>query len=265
MASLSTGVMFDEIPSLRDLNPADPYSAYAEMFGPPLLVSGGNAAVVTRHSTCATLLRHPDVSLRRDTSRVFRGLNSSFLNVLDPPEHTRIRSLVNHAFTPRSVMLLTPWLHDRVNQLLDHVRGETFDVIEDLAYPLPVNAICQLLDIPDDDRDLVMTWSRPITLGADLLASRRSRDDQKLYRSALRAFRLYIKELVAARRASPGTDLISRLLSVDEAGDRLTEREVIVTAIGLLITGHETTVSLIGHGALALVANPELCDSVGHD
>jgi hypothetical protein len=265
-AALSTGALFDEVPALKHLDPADPYDAYREISGEPLVVAGGDVVILTRYSDCTHVLRHPDVSLRRDATPAFRGLTSSFLNVLDPPEHTRIRSIVNKAFTPRSVELLRPWLQDQVDALLDaESTSAPFDVIAGLAYPLPLNAICELLGVPVQDRRMVMTWSRPITYGADLLAGRRSRDDQVLYRSTLRQFRLYIQGLVKQRQQSPGADLLSSLILTEVMGERLTEREVSTTAIGLLITGHETTVSLIGHGAIALERHPALRERVAGD
>jgi cytochrome P450 len=265
-AALSTGALFDEIPALRHLDPADPYVAYREIAGEPLVVAGGDVVILTRWADCNYVLRHPDVSLRRNVTPAFRGLTSSFMNVLDPPEHTRIRSIVNKAFTPRSVELLKPWLQDQVHELLDASADATpFDVIEGLAYPLPLNAICQLLGVPIEDRRMIMGWSRPITIGADLLGGRRSREDQSLYRSTLRSFRLYTRELVEERRRSPGGDLLSRLIFTEVMGDRLTDREVMTTVMGLLITGHETTVSLIGHGAIALARHPALREHVAVD
>jgi len=265
-AALASGALFEQVPALTDLDPADPYPAYSRLFGPPVEVAGGDVVILTRFADCAEMMRHPDVTLRRKDSAAFRGLSSSFLNVLDPPEHTRIRRLVNKAFSARSVELLRPWLEDQVHLLLDRTAGQqTIDVIESLAYPLPLFAICELLDIPVADRHAVMGWSRPITFGVDLLAGRRPREDQVRYRSSLRQFRLYINELAAQRRRSPGDDLLTRLISTDDAGDRLTEREVTATAIGLLITGHETTVSLIGHGAIALAQHPKLRGPVAAD
>lgn len=265
-AALSTGALFDEIPLLRHLDPADPYEAYREMSGEPLVAAGGDVVILTRWADCNLVLRHADVSLRRNVTPAFRGLTSSFLNVLDPPEHTRIRSIVNKAFTPRSVELLKPWLQDQVHGLLDAGAGTApFDVIEGLAYPLPLNAICELLGVPLEDRRMIMGWSRPITYGADLLAGRRSREDQLLYRSTLREFRLYTRDLVEKRRQAPGRDLLTRLIFTEVMGDRLTEREVITTVMGLLITGHETAVSLIGHGAIALSRHPELRERVAKD
>lgn len=264
-ATLSTGALFDEIPALRDLDPADPYPAYAEIFGPPIVVAGGAAAVVTRHATCAQLLRHGDVSARRDASPVFRGFTSSDFSIMDPPEHTRIRRVVNRVFTARSIQLLEPWLRRRVDELLDEVDGRGFDVIEELAYPLPLEVICQLLGVPDEHRAQVMEWSKPIAVGVDLLGGRRSREEQRAYRSTVRDFRRLLEALTDARRESPQDDLLSRLSAPDDSGDVLTRREVLNTASNLLIAGHETTVSLIGHGVVALVENPHLREGVARD
>src|SRR3954451_25185281 len=237
-AALSTGPLFDEIRPLRELDPADPYDGYRKILGEPLVVAGGDVVILTRWADCNHILRHPDVSLRRNATPAFRGLSSSFMNVLDPPEHTRIRSIVNKAFTPRSVELLKPWLQDQVDELLDAgYAAPPFDVIDGLAYPLPLNAICELLGVPAEDRRMVMGWSRPITYGADLLAGRRPRDVQLLYRSTIREFRLWTDALVEQRRRAPGADLLSRLIFTEVLGDRLTPREVNTTVMGLLITG----------------------------
>jgi cytochrome P450 len=264
-ASLSTGALLEEIPELAGLDPADPYPDYSKILGPPILVADGSAAVITRFETCSQLLRDQNVSSSRETSPVFRGMSSSFFNVLDPPEHTRIRGMVSRAFTPRSVELLRPWLEGKVGDLLDQAGDEPYDVVGGLAYPLPLVAICQLLDIPDQDRDRVMGWSMPITFGADLLVGRRSRDEQRAYRGALRAFRLYLQDLIERRASAPGDDLISTLATPDQHGDRLGTREIITTAMGLLIAGHETTVSTIAHGVLAMTRAPELVEAVAED
>ena len=264
-ATLSTGALFDEVPALRDLDPADPYPAYNEIFGPPIVIADGAAAVVTRHATCAQLLRRADVSARRDTSPVFRGLKSSDFSIMDPPEHTRIRRLVNKALTPRSIQLLEPWLSQRVHELLDDVDDSGFDVVDRLAYPLPLEVICQLLGVPAEHRTKIMEWSKPIAVGVDLLGGRRSRDQQRAYRSTVRDFRQLLEVLTDARREAPQEDLLSRLCSPDDSGEELTRREVLNAASNLLIAGHETTVSLIGHGVLALVQHPHLRQEVARD
>ncbi len=266
-AVISTGALFDEIPALANLDPADPYAAYAQLFGAPLVAAGGSVVVVTRYHECYELLRHPHVMNRRDTSPAFRGLTASFMHMMDPPEHTRIRSIVNKALTRRSVEALKPWLEREVHRLLDRPPSAVgrYDVITELAYPLPLNAICQMLDVPMADRGAITGWSRSITYGSDLLAGRRSTIDQHEFRTAIGAFRRYIQKLTEERRRAPKDDLLSRLILAEETGDRLTDREITWTAIGLLVTGHETTVSLIAHGAIALSRHPEMVDRVATD
>jgi cytochrome P450 len=264
-AAIPTGALIDEIPALRNLDPADPYSAYRAIFGEPLVVAGGDVVILTRYADCNEILRHPDVTMRRSAATAFRGLQSSFLHNLDPPEHTRIRRVANKAFSPRSVEQLRPWLEDQVHALLDAAPAAPFDVIAGLAYPLPLNAICEMFGLPVEDRPKITTWSRCISKNFDFLAGRRSRDEQLLLRSAFLDFRRYLRDAVEQRRQSPGDDLLSRLMRADDTGDRLSEKDIVWTALGLLVTGHETTVSTVGHGAVALVDHPEWRDSVARD
>src|SRR4051794_530281 len=102
-AAIPTGALIDEIPALRDLDPADPYDAYGEIFGDPVVVAGGDVVIITRYAHCNEILRHPDVSTSRSGATAFRGLRSFFIHALDPPEHTRIRGIANKVFSPRSV------------------------------------------------------------------------------------------------------------------------------------------------------------------
>lgn len=174
----------------------------------------------------------------------------------DPPDHTRLRGLVSQAFTPRMVEGLRPRTEQVVSELLDAAleRG-TVDVVADLAYPLPVRIICDMLGVPAGDQDRFHAWSAVLARGLDpefLLTDevRRARLD------ALGSFAEYFFALLAERRARPGDDLLSRLALVEEAGDALSEGELLSTAILLLVAGHETTVNLIGGGILALLDHP---------
>lgn len=174
----------------------------------------------------------------------------------DPPDHTRLRGLVSQAFTPRMVEGLRPRTEQVVSELLDAAleRG-TVDVVADLAYPLPVRIICDMLGVPAADQDRFHAWSAVLARGLDpefLLTDevRRARLD------ALGSFAEYFFALLAERRARPGDDLLSRLALVEEAGDTLSEGELLSTAILLLVAGHETTVNLIGGGILALLDHP---------
>src|SRR3954468_22378755 len=166
-AAIPTGALIDEIPALRNLDPADPYSAYRAIFGEPLVVAGGDVVILTRYADANEILRHPDVTRRRSAATAFRGLQSSFLHNLDPPEHTRIRRVANKAFSPRSVEQLRPWLEDQVHALLDAAPAAPFDVIAGLAYPLPLNAICEMFGLPVEDRPKITTWSRCISKNFD--------------------------------------------------------------------------------------------------
>ena len=175
--------------------------------------------------------------------------------VSDPPDHTRLRALVQKAFTPRMVEQLRPRILAIVGELLDRdaERGQaTFDLIADLAYPLPVVVIAELLGVPAEDRvkfhDVVggaRRESGSAGLGRARAAGRREARDG--------AARLLARDHRRAARREPRADLISALVAVEERGDVLSEPELVVMCTLLLIAGHETTVNLIGNGMLALL------------
>lgn len=191
-----------------------------------------------------------------------RGMENIML-FKDPPDHTRLRGLVNKAFTPRVVESMRARIVEIVNDLIDAVepRGE-MDVIEDFAYPLPVTVIAEMLGIPEEDRDGFKRWSRQIAPILDPVIS-----DEVFYQIAEAGLGLavYFDELVAKRRAAPGDDLITELIHAEEAGDRLTPEELRATLILLLVAGHETTMNLIGNGTLALLRHPEEMDRLRDD
>jgi cytochrome P450 len=182
-----------------------------------------------------------------------RGMENIML-FKDPPDHTRLRGLVNKAFTPRVVESMRARIVEIVNGLIDAVepRGE-MDVIADFAYPLPVTVIAEMLGIPEEDREGFKRWSRQIAPILDPVIS-----DEVFYQIAEAGLGLavYFDELVAKRREAPGDDLITELIHAEEAGDRLTPEELRATLILLLVAGHETTMNLIGNGTLALLRNP---------
>lgn len=183
----------------------------------------------------------------------------------DPPDHTRMRSLVSKAFTPKMVDGLRPRIHEIVTGLIDAaLERRVIDVVSDLAYPLPVQIICDMLGIPVDDQAKFHDWSSVLARGIDpdfMLTeeTRRARYD------AVMSFAEYFFELLSERRRSPGDDLLSKLAQAEEEGDRLSEGEMLSTAILLLVAGHETTVNLIGGGLLALLDHPSELDRLRHD
>jgi pimeloyl-[acyl-carrier protein] synthase len=176
----------------------------------------------------------------------------------DPPDHTRLRGLVNKAFTPRVVDRLRPNIQQIVDALIDRVRdtGRT-ELIEDLAYPLPVTVICEMVGVPVGDRERFKQWSLDVARSLDVGVMN---PDPVLIEQSNRARRDlagYFRELIAERRQRPRDDLMTGLIAAEEQGDVLSEGELIATLILLFIAGHETTVNLIGNGVLALLRNPD--------
>ncbi len=173
----------------------------------------------------------------------------------EPPEHTRLRSLVHKVFTPRRVESLRERIQHITNELLDGVqaRGE-MDILEDFAVPLPVTVIAELLGVPEADRHRLRPWSH------DIVAMYELNHTEEQGRRAVQAaieFSDYLRELAARRRREPQDDLITALALVEEAGDQLSEDELISTCVLLLNAGHEATVNVIGNGMWALLQRPE--------
>jgi cytochrome P450 len=178
----------------------------------------------------------------------------------DPPDHTRLRSLVSQAFTPRRVAAMTGRIQETADGLMDKCLpvGQA-DLISNYALPLPVIVICDLLGIPATDRDAVAQWSQAIISPGSRGFSYRAR------KQSVRAFIHYLRGLFARRQADPQDDLITALVQAEEAGDRLSETELFSMIALLLVTGHETTVNLIGNGALALLRHPDQAERLRDD
>jgi len=190
--------------------------------------------------------------------------NAQTMLTSDPPDHTRLRKLVSKAFTPRAVLDLRPRIQDIVDYLLAEAgkRGE-FDIIHDLAYPLPVIVIAEMLGVPPEDRHRFKHWSDTVvaTLGGpftppEVIAAARVAIDELAE---------YIGHVIAERRAEPREDLISGLVAAEEGGQVLSEEEIFATCILLLIAGNETTTNLIGTSMLALFRNPEQMERLRRD
>jgi cytochrome P450 len=237
----------------------DPYGAYARLLAAgPVVGAGADLRFVFGYDDCVALLRDRRASV--DERKAAPGLPSPdtlpTLIHLDPPDHTRLRDLVASAFTPRRV----EGLRHRAVELVDEALGrfgpgDEIDVIAELAYPMPLAIICDLLGVAADERPLVRecsTWmARSIDPGVLRSAELNVRID-----AMEQAFIAYIRALVAERRRRPGDDLLSDLVAVEAGGDRLTEDELVGLAMLLLVAGHETTVSLVGNGLLALLRDP---------
>jgi cytochrome P450 len=169
------------------------------------------------------------------------------LGAYDPPDHTRLRRLVSREFTARRVEGLRPRIEEIVGDLLAGLPAEA-DLIEDFAYPLPIQVICELLGVPDADRAGWRRWA------ADLSAP-----DLERVATGARGLVGYMAELIERKRGAAGDDLLSALTAVrDDDGDRLGDEELIAMAISILIAGHETTVGLISQSVWLLLTRPDL-------
>lgn len=259
---------YDLFSPLFKANPFPTFAAlrHAHPIYPHHAPDGATIWYITRHDDVVTVLKDPqnfvkDVQQARParaglfsspTRPVHPGLNQNML-FSDPPAHTRLRALVSQAFTPRRVKALEPAIQATTDVLLEAVASRrAFDVIADLALPLPVSVICDLLGVPEAERVAVRDWSQavisPGSRGLNYSARKRR----------IRAFLAYLRRLFAERQAQPRDDLITALLQAEGAdGDRLSEHELTSMVALLIVTGHETTVNLIGNGTLALLQHPE--------
>jgi pimeloyl-[acyl-carrier protein] synthase len=248
----------------------DPYPLYHQLrAADPVHRSPLGFWVLTRHADVLAMLRDARMSrdprrsermeLLRSSAEVDELLSSEeaapSMLFVDPPDHTRLRALVTKAFTPGAVERLRPRIEAIVAELLDRVgdAGE-MDVVEDLAYPLPVTVICELFGVPERDRDRFRAWSRELVRLLDPLVPTDSLERALRARQALRD---YLRELIAERRAHPAGDLLTALIAAEDQGRQLSEPELVSMCVLLLVAGHETTVNLIANGTLALLRHPE--------
>jgi cytochrome P450 len=255
---------------LDPANRADPYRLYAEFrAGGPLALPAANLVVFSAFADCDEVLRHPASASDRLKSTVAqreiaagavaRPFGAPGFLFLDPPDHTRLRRLVSSAFVPRVVKALEPEIVSLVDSLLDAVETKgDFDVVADLAYPLPVAVICRLLGVPLEDEPQFSRASALLAQSLDPVVTVTGQAAQG-FEERLEAglwLREYLRELIAKRRVEPREDLISGLIAAEEAGDQLTEDEIVATCNLLLVAGHETTVNLIANAILAMLRDP---------
>ena len=174
---------------------------------------------------------------------------------MDPPRHTKIRALVSHGFTPRSVAALEPRIRETVDDLLQNVDGKPrFDLIQEIAFPLPVIVIAEMLGVPPEDRDQFNEWSNVVSLTVDpLLNQRQIREVQK----AVDEVFAYFEAIAEERRRDPKDDLVSALVTAEVDGERLERDDLLVNLLLILVAGNETTRNLIGNGSLTLLRNPD--------
>ncbi|MGW5316121.1 cytochrome P450 [Nocardia thailandica] len=239
----------------------NPYDAYEVLRDAGPFVPGPHdTQLVTRHAEAVAILSDPRWSHAEEPELLHADseveLPGSFL-WMEPPDHTRLRGLVGKAFTARTVDGLRTRAAELVTGLVDAAlaEGET-DLLEALAYPVPLTLICELLGVPAEAHPQVRAMSAGIARGLDpdLLLSRAELDART---AAVHEFTAFFGDLIEQRRRDPRDDLISALVRAEEAGVRMTHTELVGTLLILVVAGHETTVNLIGNGVLALIRHPE--------
>ncbi|HWS55879.1 MAG TPA: cytochrome P450 [Pyrinomonadaceae bacterium] len=263
---------------------ADPYPTYAALREEsPVcrvrLPDGRRAWLVTRYDDIARVLHdHARFSSRAMLSQVgeppalsprareVMTLFSLIMSSKDPPDHTRLRTLVERGFAPRLIGGLRPYVEGLAGELLDAVEARAraggsreFDLVADYAFPLPAAVIMKLLGVPAEDRDNIRRWSEP------LLKFDRSAESAEALAPEVSVFVDYVRSLLAAKRESPGDDLISGLVAGRKPGEGLTEMELVSLTFQLIFAGHTTTSHLIGNGVLALLTRPEQMEKLKAD
>ncbi|MBK3568133.1 cytochrome P450 [Streptomyces sp. MBT62] len=178
---------------------------------------------------------------------------------MDPPDHTRLRRMVQAAFTPRRAESWRPRIQAVADQLLTEMRAGSrpADLMAAFAFPLPINIICELLGVPAEDSPYFRSWSDMFLSTSTASAPQRSK--------AATEFTAYVDTLIAARRGNPGEDLLDDLIDAHDANDRLSADELARMVRGLIVAGHETTGNVIGRGILTLLRHPNQLTAVRHD
>ncbi len=246
-------------------NTKDPYPVYKQMREEAPVWAGPmyGEVFVSRHADCVAILRDAERFSSDPSHRapelmpVDTGVGGVFLSgkvmlFSDPPDHSRLRRLAQHAFTPSAIEGWRPRVRELAQDLLrEFGPGDECDVMDALARPLPVVVIAELLGVPVADHEKFASWSTPLARMIDPDSNMVEAD----YTAAMLAgmeFIGYFNDLIEERRGSPRKDVLSALIAAEDEGDRLTHDELLINLILLLIAGHETTSNLIGNGTLAL-------------
>jgi len=252
----------------------DPYPTYARLHkeGPLHFVDVGSKWAVWSifsHAECSAIAKDPRLSAKRaqqmllalplsrqsEFSELARML-SLWLIFMDPPEHTRLRKLLNKGFSQAAVEGLRPQVEAIVDQMLKPLQpGSEVELMRQFANPMPVRIILEMLGIPQELRDTFVDWSRAIAVFRG--NPNRTVEEAQAAQDALIELTEFFRKTVAERRRNKGNDLISLLIDIEEEGEVLTEEELYAQCIALLFAGHETTRNLIGNGMYTLLQHPQ--------
>lgn len=250
---------------------ADPYAIYAELRReqPVVRTEPLGFYAVSRYDDVSFVLKNPQLfsSAAMGAATMLGGgqgmMRSATVITSDPPDHTRLRNLVNRAFTPRMVAEMEPRIRGLTAEPLDRVgpRGE-MDLTRDLAIPLPVIVIAEILGVESERYEDFKRWSDDVVL---MMSGSLSESEREALRADLEALSAYFQEIIDARRKEPQNDLISMLVRAESEDQSLTPEEVMSFTGLLLIAGNETTTNLITNGTLALLDNPGEMEKVRAD
>jgi cytochrome P450 len=252
----------------------DPYPTYARLLedGPLHYVDVGSKWAVWSvfsHAECSSAAKDPRLSAKRaqqmllplpisrqaEFSELARMLGL-WLIFMDPPEHTRLRKLLNKGFSPAAIEGLRPQVEAIVDGMLKSLEhGTEVDLMREFANPMPVRIISEMLGIPQELHDTFVNWSRAIAVFRG--SPNRTVEQAQAAQDALFELTEFFRKTVAERRRHKGTDLISLLIDIEEEGEVLTEEELYAQCIALLFAGHETTRNLIGNGMYTLLQHPQ--------
>ena len=238
----------------------DPYPVYAALRerDPVHWDEEHQVWVLTRYADVAASLADPRLArgagdLKVEVEDPLRRVLSQMMLFSEPPRHTRLRALANRAFTPRRVEAMRPRIQAIVDELLDAIDGHRdIDVIADLAYPLPVMVVMELLSLPRADRDQFKRWSDDV-----IAYSAGATETEARARESVQTLLEYFREIAARLRRNPDDTIMSALVEAESEGTRLNAEELLANAILLLMNGHETTTDTIANGLLALLQNPD--------
>ncbi|MGY4975467.1 MULTISPECIES: cytochrome P450 [unclassified Streptomyces] len=215
---------------------------------------GEPAWLVTRYAEARFVLGDQRFSraegARHDEPRASEGRRDSGILGMDPPDHTRLRTLVAKAFTVRQVEKLRPQVKQLANELLDELvaAGPPADLVDRYALPIPVAVICRMLGVPAEDRPRFRVWSDAALSTSSLTAAEFDANMEEL--------RAYMRQLIEEHRRAPRDDLMTALIDARDVGDRLSELELVDLCVGILVAGHETTATQIPNFVLALLDHP---------
>jgi cytochrome P450 len=256
---------------LEPASRANPYPLYARLRETPVSLQANGMYVVSTYQEISLLLHDPRIS--SDERKSTHGVGTlpedlsgepAFI-FTDPPEHTHLRRLVMHQFTPQRIGEVRSHIEHIVNALLDTQKQQKqIDIVQHVAYPLPVAIICRLLGVPPEEEPHFSIWSAALLRTLDPKESLTDTEIQQAAQSRTE-MRAYMRTLSDARRAQPTNDLLSGLVAGDDPEGRLSEADLLATMELLLIAGHETTVNLITNGMLTLLRHPDILDQLRHD